>query len=355
MTIPSNSRAVRRQRVVASPQYRDGAFRNPSGVGPGLQPGTTLPVMRDFMFRRGERRPDRPLPTHDPAPILSTPPASALRVTWLGHSILVIELDGVRLLTDPVWRPRASPVAFAGPRHFQPIPVAIDALGRIDAVILTHDHFDHLDRDAVVALHRRGVPFIASLGVGDHLEDWGVAPAAITELDWWESTQVAGGEGAPITVTAAPAQHFSGRGLADRNQTLWSSFAIRGADRAFYLGGDTGLMDEHAEIGQRLGPFDVVALEVGAFHPAWGGIHLGPDNAIIAHERVGSSALLPIHWGLFDLALHDWHEPIERLVAHYGVGSQRLLTPGIGETFEPSMAPAFSAWWRSSMRNPPAG
>jgi L-ascorbate metabolism protein UlaG (beta-lactamase superfamily) len=340
----------RRARILASPQYTSGAFRNPSGLGPRLQAGSTWPVMRDFLFVRGERRPPAPLPTVDPREGWARPPSTGLRVTWLGHSTMVVEIDGVRLLTDPVWGERVSPIPFAGPRRFQPVPVAISALPPLDVVLLTHDHFDHLDKPTIAALAPTSVPFVTSLGVGARLEAWGIAPARITELDWWESTEVVGASGASIRMTAGPAQHFSGRGITDRNQTLWSSFALRGPERSMFYSGDTGLIPEYADIGARLGPFDMVALEVGAHHPAWGTIHLGPDNAVEAWRMLGSGAFLPVHWGAFDLALHDWHEPIERLVAIAAASPFPLLTPRIGEPFEPLMAREIEPWWRPSMR-----
>jgi hypothetical protein len=186
-----------------------------------------------------------------------------------------------------VWGERASPVSFAGPKRFAPVPVPIGSLPPLDAVIVSHDHYDHLDQPSIVALAKLDVPFYTSLGVGAHLQSWGVPAERITELDWWESAQLLRGD---LSITAAPSQHFSGRGLGGRNGTLWSSFVVKGPRHAVFFSGDTGLTQEYAEIRTRLGPFDLVMLEVGAFHPAWGDIHLGPENALEALTLLGGAA-----------------------------------------------------------------
>ena len=203
---------------------------------------------------------------------------------------MLIEIDGLRVLTDPVWGPRASPSRLAGPKRFQPVPVPLRAMPPIDLVIVSHDHYDHLDYPTIRELAKRDVPFVTSLGVGAHLEAWGVRPERIVELDWWESHQL---PNTGLTVTAAPSQHFSGRGLKDRNATLWSSLVIRSPRHAVFFSGDTGLTTEYRTIRERLGPFDLVMLEVGAFHPAWGDIHLGPENALKALALLGGGPFLP--------------------------------------------------------------
>lgn len=296
--------------------------------------------MREFLC--GERRvPGGPLPIVSPGATWRVPPASGLRVTWLGHSTLLIELDGVRLLTDPVWGERVSPLPFAGPRRFHPPPASLDALPPLDAVLLSHDHYDHLDRPTIRELARTSVPFITSLGVGAHLEAWNVVPERITELDWWEQTTVRG-----VQVTATPAQHFSGRGVRDRNSTFWSSFHLQGPRHSVYHGADSGLTSEFEDIARQHGPFDLVTLEIGAYHPAWGDIHLGPHNAVRAYEQLGSGLLLPIHWGTFNLAVHPWDEPAEQLIAVAGDEAVPLLMPRVGEPVEPGEGPRVDPWWR---------
>jgi L-ascorbate metabolism protein UlaG (beta-lactamase superfamily) len=271
-------------------------------------------------------------------------PETRLRATWLGHSTVLLEIDGVRVLTDPVWGERVSPVGFAGPKRFQPVPVPLTGLPPIDVVIVSHDHYDHLDYPTIRALAKLDVPFVTSLGVGAHLEAWGVSPLRITELDWWESTRVPKTE---LEITAAPSQHFSGRSLADRNATLWSSFVVRGPRHSFFFSGDTGPTDEYAEIRERLGPLDLVMLEVGAFHPAWGDIHLGPENALKAFQMLGGKSLLPVHWGTFNLAIHAWDEPAETLIELAPKQSAHLVMPLLGQPVEPSRFEVVTPWWRT--------
>lgn len=333
---------LRLERMQSSGRYRDGEFRNVHPVLPGLK-GASMPSLGDFLCSSGRRVPKTPLAVLDPRASWSRNAESGLRVTWLGHSTLLVELDGVRVLTDPVWGARVSPVGFAGPKRFHPMPVQLNELPELDAVIVSHDHYDHLDYPTVLELGRMGVPFITSLGVGAHLESWGIAAELITELDWWEAAPIKDGR---ARVTAAPSQHFSGRTPGARNTTAWSSFVVQGERHSFFFSGDTGLTTEYAVIRDRLGPFDLVALEVGAFHPGWGDIHLGPENALKAFELLGGARFLPVHWGTFNLALHDWDEPAEVLLQQ-GQGVP-LLMPRLGEAVEPARFGAPTPWWRSS-------
>lgn len=341
---------LRSERIKASPQFNGRSFSNTYPVSTGLKPGVERPSLRDFLCGGERRVPSGALPLANPLPTWGAPPASGLRVTRLGHSTLLVEIDGVRILTDPVWSQRVSPLAFAGPKRFHPVPVSLSALPPIDVVVLSHDHYDHLDRHTVRALARMRVPFVASLGVGAHLEAWGVPPERITELDWWEHTEVRG-----VTITATPAQHFSGRGIKDRNGTLWSSMHFQGDRHSFFFGADSGLTPEFNEIGQRLGPFDVVALEIGAYHPSWGDIHLGPVNAITARVMLGSGMVLPIHWGTFNLAMHAWDEPAETILRLAPDARVRLLMPRLGEAIEPAQVERLEPWWRAVGAMPAEG
>jgi L-ascorbate metabolism protein UlaG (beta-lactamase superfamily) len=256
----------------------------------------------------------------------------------------LIEIDGHRVLTDPVWGPRASPSRLIGPKRFQPVPVALRSLPPIDLVVVSHDHYDHLDYPTIRELAAMDVPFVTSLGVGAHLEAWGVRPERIAELDWWESYTLPKSD---LSVTAAPSQHFSGRGLHDRNATLWSSMIIRSPRHSVFFSGDTGLTTEYAAIRERLGPFDLVMLEVGAFHPSWGHIHLGPEHALEALALLGGGTFLPVHWGTFALAVHDWDQPAEVLLALGPKKGADLLMPRLGEPVEPSQEHALTPWWRA--------
>ena len=339
----SRRQGERRARIEASSQFRGGRFVNTHGVGPGLK-GSPWPLLSEFVFHRVSRTPPGPLPLLDPTIGWNRPVESGLRTTWLGHSTVRIELDGRTILTDPVWGERASPSSMAGPRRFHAAPIAIDKLPTPDVVLLSHDHYDHLCRDSIRSLARRNVPIVTSLGVGRHLETFGVPGELIHELDWHETYEAPGSE---LRITATPAQHFSGRGVSDRNTTLWSSWVISGPRHRVFFSGDTGLTDEFIEIGRRYGPFDLVMLEVGAFHPAWGDIHLGPDNALEAFRMLGGGTLLPVHWGTFNLALHAWDEPAERLYTESERRGVRLMTPRLGEVLEPAHVEVATPWWRS--------
>jgi L-ascorbate metabolism protein UlaG (beta-lactamase superfamily) len=333
---------LRLERIKASPRFNGRTFVNTKPVSQGLKAGVERPTMHEFLCGGARRVPSGPLPLVNPVRLWEKSPESGLRVTRLGHSTMLIEIDGVRILTDPVWGPRASPMRFAGPKRFHPPPAPLAALPPLDAVIISHDHYDHLDRPTIRALARMRVPFVTSLGVGAHLEKWGVPPARITELDWWEHAGVR-----HVLVTATPSQHFSGRGIKDRNTTLWSSFHLRGPAHSFFDGADTGLTPEYTDIARRLGPFDMVALEIGAYHPAWGDIHMGPDNALAAYALLGSGVFLPIHWGTFNLALHPWDEPAETVFKRAPSLGIPLAMPKFGEPVEPSRAEAPEPWWRA--------
>jgi L-ascorbate metabolism protein UlaG (beta-lactamase superfamily) len=343
MTRHSREAQLRLERMHASPRFDGRVFRNTSNARIGLKPGTAVPTMKEYLCGGVRRVPGAPIPVHDPRITWGRSPETGLRVTWFGHSSLLFEIDGARVLVDPVWTQRASPVPFAGPKRFHAPPVPIGALPALDAVLISHDHYDHLDRVAIRALSKRPVRFITSLGVGAHLEAWGVAPERITELDWWEEARL---EPSGVVVTAAPSQHFSGRTLLDRNATAWSSFHLQGARHSVFHGADTGLTSEYHDIRERFGTFDLVLLEIGAWHSAWGDIHLGPVHALDAHAMLGSGRLMPIHWGTFNLAMHAWDEPIETLSAHASTRDISLITPQVGQPVEPARIEGTLAWWR---------
>ncbi len=224
-------------RMQASPQWVGNGFRNVDFKRPE-EPREAMPL-REFLCPTEQRKPFAPLPLFDPRPSWQTRPRTDLRATWLGHSTVVIEIGGFRVLTDPMWGERASPTRRLGPRRFHQVPVPLDALPPIDLILLSHDHYDHLDYSTISALASLEVPFVTTLGVGAHLEWWGVDADRITELDWWERTELLGGE---LTITATPAQHFSGRAPGSGNHTLWASYAIEGRDRRVFFGGDSGMM-----------------------------------------------------------------------------------------------------------------
>lgn len=334
---------LRRERVEASPQFDGKTFRNPprSATGGAVAKPNPTPVMREYFFGGGDRVPKSTLPIVRPHDMWRVAPSNKLRVTWLGHSTVLLEIDGFRVLTDPVFGLRASPVSFAGPKRFHPAPATIHELPELDAVLLSHDHYDHMCAPTIRALAGMTMPIVTSLGVGARLESMGVAKERIHELDWGEDVDIQG-----LRFTATPCQHFSGRTAFDRNRTLWSSWVIAGDDTNVFFSGDTGLTDQFQDIGSAHGPFDLVMLEIGAFHEAWGDMHLGPENALKVFSMLGGGTLLPVHWGTFNLALHDWYEPAETLLALASGEGARVLTPKLGEVFAPSEVGGPAPWWR---------
>lgn len=336
---------LRRERMANSPLWDGMAFRNTHPILPTLRdPAAARPTLKQRLDPFGRRIPRGPLPSVHPGEKWLSRPQSGLRATWLGHSTVLLEMDGLRILTDPVWGQRASPSQLVGPRRFQPVPVPLHQLPPLDAVLVSHDHYDHLDFPTIRALAGMNIPIITSLGVGAHLEAWGVPPERVIELDWWETYVL---PNCGLALTATPSQHFSGRGLRYRNATLWSSFVLRTERHSVFFSGDTGLTTEFATIGSLLGPFDLVMLEVGAFHPSWGHLHLGPDNALQAWQLLGGGAFLPIHWGTFSLGVHDWDEPAEALLTLGPKKDVPLVMPCLGEPVEPAHADTVSPWWRA--------
>jgi L-ascorbate metabolism protein UlaG (beta-lactamase superfamily) len=310
---------------------------------------STLPkILWRYLTNKDERTPKHILgPFHTDAQIYQNPPASGLRVTWMGHSSTLIEIDGMRILIDPVWDQRAAPVQWAGPKRFFEAPLKLEDLPPIDVILLSHDHYDHLGAGTVK--HLATMPAMASaqwitpLGVGDVLRKLGAAPKKITELNWTESATAGA-----LKIIALPTRHFSGRSLANRFETLWASYVLAGPNHRVYYGADSGEWQGFSEIGREYGPFDLTMLEIGAFDPLWADIHMGPDGALRTFQALGGTGLLmPIHWGLFDLALHAWRQPIERIFA--AAGEARLWTPepGVPTEVEPGIE-VRSEWWRSS-------
>jgi len=293
----------------------------------------------------GSGSPNRPLgPFRTDPKVFATSPRSGLRITWMGHSTSLIEIDGIRLLIDPVWEERAGPVKWAGPKRFFAPTIALEDLPPIDAVLVSHDHYDHLGADTIrslVALPQlQNARWITALGVDKILQGLGVKPARVTALDWTRSVTVGA-----VTITALPARHFSGRSLFNRFETLWASFALIGPNHRVYYGADSGEWDGFAEIGKQFGPFELSMLEIGASDPLWPDVHMGPDGAVRSFRALGGHGMLmPIHWGLFDLAFHPWTQPIERVLAAQDIRVWSP-TPGIpsdvvrGEQIR-------SGWWR---------
>ena len=302
-----------------------------------------LPILKDYISNKAEVIPKNTLGPFITNPVVyQTPPKSGLRITWIGHSSLIIEIDGKRILTDPVWSERASFTQLMGPKRFFQPPLALHNLPPLDAVILSHDHYDHLDKNTIRFFAGKTIPFYCSLGVGKYIHQFGVAKDYIFELDWGDSILLDN-----CVITATPARHFSGRGLV-RDETLWSSWVIKGPEHNIFFGADSGWFPGFAEIGETYGPFDLTMLEIGAYGKNWPDIHMGPDHASNAHLALKGKLMMPIHWGTFNLALHDWFEPIEKLVTYAKQKNIELFVPEPGKPTEVNGV-YNSDWWRKYM------
>ena len=314
------------KKAYSSPHHSNGKFQNKT---PWRQPSANemAATMRKFMFYRNERKPNRDLPgiAVDLNQFNSTDD-SQLNVTWLGHSSLMININGFRILTDPVFEKRIS---LAGPtRYSGDLPVQTDVLGEIDVIIISHNHYDHLNRYSIKNLHHKAKEFVVPLGVKDQLVKWGVSGKKISELDWGDHFHYQD----KLKITSTPAQHFSGRGLTDRNRTLWSSFVIQGPNHKLFFGGDSGYFDGFKLIGDQYGPFDMTFLETGAYNEKWRHIHMFPEETVQAHLDLGGKLLNPLHWATFNLSLHSWYDPMRRLTRAAEKLGVNVALPKHGET-----------------------
>ena len=305
-----------------------------------------LKILPMMLENREERVPLAPLgPFRTNASVYAAAPSSGLRVTWMGHSSMLVEIDGVRVLIDPVWDERASPAQWIGPKRFFATPLPMEELPEIDVVLVSHDHYDHLGAGTVrrLASLQPEAKWVTSLGVGAILRGFGVREEQVTELDWTETASVAG-----VEITSLPSRHFSGRSAWNRFETLWASFVVRSADHSIYFGADSGWWEGYAEIGAEYGPFDLTMLEIGAFNELWKNIHLGPDRAVEAFQAMGGAGMLmPIHWGLFNLALHGWRQPMARMLELANADGLKLWSPEPGVPTEVvAGVEVRSDWWR---------
>lgn len=306
-----------------------------------------IPMLREYSKNTAETVPVIPLgPFTTDISAFTKKSTSGLRITWIGHSSLLIEIDGRRILTDPVWSERASFLSFMGPKRFFEPALSLNDLPKLDAVLISHDHYDHLDKETIKHFAGTNIPFFCSLGVEQHLEKWGILPNFITKLDWGDSAMI----DHDVVITETPSRHFSGRGIINRNETLWSSFVIRGPKHNIFFGADSGWFPGFKEIGDTFGPFDLTMLEIGAYGKYWPDIHMGPDNASNAHIALRGKLMMPIHWGTFNLALHAWYEPIERLLQYAKEKNIELFIPEPGKPTEVN-GPLNSEWWIGSRKS----
>ena len=330
--------------IDASPEYKEGKF-NDMGNTLDMSFTETVSTTWEFIFTKNDRTPDTELPTK-PVDLsyFSTKESNQLNVTWLGHSSLMINIDGYRILTDPVFEKRVS---ILGPTRFNgDLPIDIEQIPKIDAVIISHDHYDHLNKFSVQHLIEKSNKFVVPLKVGARLEDWGVPRNIIVELDWWQEYWL----NQKLLVVATPARHFSGRGITDRNETLWASWVMQSPYHNIFFSGDSGYFGGFKQIGEKYGPFDMTFIECGAYGEGWPKVHMFPEQTVQAHLDLKGNVLHPIHWGTFNLALHPWYEPMERLTAAANFKNIKVATPIVGETTVFNMKIPTAKWWQQSMQ-----
>lgn len=331
----------RLERIKQSPNYRNNAFQNQS-VTPDLTDGATyFSVVKDMLFQKDKRRePDFEIPSLK-TDLLSLNPNENVLI-WFGHSSYFMQIDGKKFLVDPVLSGNASPVSFTTKAFKGSDNYNVEDLPFIDYLIITHDHYDHLDYKTILKLKTKVAQVITSLGTGEHLEHWGYNPNSISETDWYETLQLSDG----FTLHATPSRHFSGRGLK-RNQALWTSFVLQTPSLRIFIGGDSGYDKHFAEIGNMHGPFDLAILENGQYNKNWKHIHLLPDEILQAAIDLKTKKLLPVHSSKFALALHAWDEPLEKLMLSNLKVNLPILTPMIGETVNLlDEQQVFQTWWR---------
>jgi L-ascorbate metabolism protein UlaG (beta-lactamase superfamily) len=352
--IGGNPAGERLARIQGLPNYRDGCLRNLEPTEMNMPASTMLKVMWTMLRGGDGREPERPIPVvHFDREVWERIPGSEMAIAWFGHSCVLLKIDGVTFLTDPVFGERASTFTFAGPKRFTYTEhMRVSMLPPVDVVLLSYDHYDHLCYETIfdlVVLRMGGVAhdrpvkklrFITAVGVGAHLEKWGVDASRITELEWWQQEVVG-----PVKITFTPSRHFTGRSMTNRFSTLWGSFVIEGTSQRIYFGADSGYSSSFKEIGERFGPFDLALLECGAYSEYWPQIHMFPEETAQAALDLKTRVLMPIHWGKFALGLHPWKEPIERITKKAAEVHMPLFTPRIGRivnAFDPAQS---ERWW----------
>ncbi len=323
-------------RIEASDNFRDGQFHNIITTAIDTSDPDQPQSIAAYLFPSADKNPQSPLPSKS----LEVPLITPGKFAWLGHSTILFNAGGKYILTDPVFN-RASPVPFYGKPFALENPTTIDDLPKIDVVIISHDHYDHLDHLAIMELDNKVDRFLVPLGLSAHLQRWGVAAEKITELDWYDNKNIH-----DITFTLLPARHFSGRGITNGFSTLWGSWAVATSELNVWFSGDSGYFDELATIGKKYGPFDIAFIENGAYSNNWNQIHMMPEQAVQASLDLRAKVFFPIHWGKFDLALHPWDEPIRRATKAASRQGVSIATPLIGEVFSVEDVPG-NHWWKS--------
>ena len=332
--LPSGERL---ERILQSPQYKNGVFNNSHHTPVMAEDSSFWKVMKLYMSKRPPTKPPMVIPSVRTD--LNALPNDKPVVVWFGHSSYLLRINGLNILVDPVLSGNASPFSFMVKAYPGSNVYTVADLPQIDVLIQTHDHYDHLDYLTISELKSKIKKYCVPLGVGAHLEYWGIHKNDITELDWWEQTTIATG----IQLTAAPARHFSGRGIK-RGKTLWASYILKTGSYSIYLGGDSGYDTHFKTIGSTYGPFDLAILECGQYNRNWPHIHMMPEETAQAAVDLQAKLLLPVHWCKFTLSIHTWNEPIKRVVAKAADVHMPVTTPMIGQPVFLDNFPA-EKWW----------
>lgn len=325
------------------PNHKEGKFTN-------LMPQFTVTQAPDFiddsLHPKSTRRPDFDIPYVKIDPKSLAEKTTHTRITWFGHSTMLLEMDGKNILIDPMFGDVPSPVSFIGQKRYSKgLPLSIEELPPIDVVLLTHDHYDHLDYQSILKIKDKVKKFYVPLGLNFHLLRWDVPKAKIEELNWYETAALEG-----INFTLTPSHHYSGRSLNDRFESLWGGWVIKGALDNIYVSGDGGYGPHFKQVGLEYGPFDFAMVECGQYSRYWRQNHLFPEQSVRAAADVGAKLIMPIHWGAFTLAMHSWDAPVKRFLTKAKECGIPVTTPKIGEQIvlgkEPSEQPT-SAWWEN--------
>jgi len=337
----ASATGARQERIESSPHFKDGQFKNLVDT-PMYGENTSLwQSMVRFIKGGKNREPDAIIETIEFMPDVSMP--DKVSVTWFGHSTVLLQIAGKNILIDPVFSNHASPFALMGPKAFPySNPYSIDNLPEIDAVLISHDHYDHLDYETIINLKKQAIPFYVPLGLGAHLEKWGIPTGNITEAEWWDEFRF----DQQILLACVPMRHFSGRGIADRNKTLWAGWVVKSEKHTIIHTGDSGYGAHFKQIGEKYGPFDLTMVECGQYNEGWPYIHMTPEETVQAHIDMDGRLLLPIHWGRFNLSLHSWTDPVERASAASNQKNVNLITPVPGQEVHLNNPLAYFEWWK---------
>jgi len=323
-----------------SPNWREGKFQNLEETTMNIQFKDVPDLLYKQVFDKENRAPKEPIPIIPFDHNLFTESSEHAKLIWYGHSVVFMHILGKNLLIDPMLGENASPIApFATKRFSEGSLQLIDDFPAIDLILLTHDHYDHLDLASISKLKSKTKHFFVAIGVKRHLIAWGIAPEKITEFDWWQSHNFEG-----IQITFTPTRHFSGRGLSDRAKSFWGGWVFKTATENIYFSGDGGYGKHFQEVGEKLGPFDLGIMECGQYNERWHLIHLFPEESIQAAKDAGVKKVMPVHWAGFALALHNWVDPAKRFVSEATKKQIPFITPKLGEVFT-SKSNSDALWW----------